>query len=607
MLPGPVFNAELMTTARRARYYAIRFAYGMILLFFVVQAAPPTDRGLEGLWEGGEISIADMAATGMRIFLAFAIFQGVAVLVLTPAIVAGVVADEKRRKTLHYLMASRLSSAEIILGKLFARLLHVGIFLAIGLPVMSLISLFGGVEPLLIVLVYAGTLSTVAFLAALALLVSTLARRPREANSQVYILAIAWLFIPSLIALLMPMPGGRWVQAYEWIKPVNDPVRWSSPFSLAQPASWSNPLESVLWMAGLQLAYAAGFVLLAIVGLRPIFRREGDGPRRLGWLLDPRRGRRFLPRPEVGDRAMLWKERYVSRTSGIVKIAAGVLFLVVVILLGYATYQFAEPAFIELWQYGYTASGAYSDRSAFNAYLRGMTGLFYVAWALGAASSAAAGVVGEREEDTWTSLTATPLGGEEILLAKMFGAVWGTRALGLLLLAFWLLGLASGAVHPIGFVAVVIETVVFIGYVAALGMSVSLVAKTSVRAQSATITILMITNWAYLLCCIPLRVDYSPLILLGVTPMIAGISLLSYEDISRMFTSHQLSRDVEAFLTCFLCVLFYGAAALGLTFRSIVAFDAKIDRPRRGGDQPAPPGKDGEIDLDPDQDAGGGP
>src|SRR3954451_8209225 len=105
MLPGPVFNVELVTTARRARYYAIRFAYGMILLFFVVQAAPPTDRGLEGLGEGGESSIADMAATGMRIFLAFAIFQGVAVLLLTPALVAGVVADEKRRKTLNYLMA----------------------------------------------------------------------------------------------------------------------------------------------------------------------------------------------------------------------------------------------------------------------------------------------------------------------------------------------------------------------------------------------------------------------------------------------------------------------------------------------------------------------
>ena len=30
---GPVFNAELLTTARRPRYYVVRFVYGLIILF----------------------------------------------------------------------------------------------------------------------------------------------------------------------------------------------------------------------------------------------------------------------------------------------------------------------------------------------------------------------------------------------------------------------------------------------------------------------------------------------------------------------------------------------------------------------------------------------
>ena len=46
--------------------------------------------------------------------------QGIALLCLIPALVAGVIADEHQRKTLHYLLASRLSSAEIVLGKLGA-------------------------------------------------------------------------------------------------------------------------------------------------------------------------------------------------------------------------------------------------------------------------------------------------------------------------------------------------------------------------------------------------------------------------------------------------------------------------------------------------------
>ena len=70
------------------------------------------------------------------------------------------IANEKQRKTLHYLLSSRLTSGEIVLGKLLARMLHVAVFLAIGLPIMSLLTLFGGVDPLWVVMSTAGTVST---------------------------------------------------------------------------------------------------------------------------------------------------------------------------------------------------------------------------------------------------------------------------------------------------------------------------------------------------------------------------------------------------------------------------------------------------------------
>ena len=81
MLPGPVFNVELITTARRARYYAIRFAYGMMLLFFVVQMVGPWRGEGGGLWQGGELTVSEMAATGWSIFATLTVFQWVAVLV----------------------------------------------------------------------------------------------------------------------------------------------------------------------------------------------------------------------------------------------------------------------------------------------------------------------------------------------------------------------------------------------------------------------------------------------------------------------------------------------------------------------------------------------
>jgi len=66
------------------------------------------------------------------------------ILILVPALFDGVIADEKQRRVMHYLMATRLSSGEIISDKLGARLLHVGVFILLGLPVLSLLTLFDG-------------------------------------------------------------------------------------------------------------------------------------------------------------------------------------------------------------------------------------------------------------------------------------------------------------------------------------------------------------------------------------------------------------------------------------------------------------------------------
>ena len=77
-------------------------------------------------------------------------------LILTPALVAGAIADEKRRKTLHYLLASQLTGPEIVLGKLLVRMLYVGVLLGVSFPVMSLLVLLGGIDPMLVLLCCGG-------------------------------------------------------------------------------------------------------------------------------------------------------------------------------------------------------------------------------------------------------------------------------------------------------------------------------------------------------------------------------------------------------------------------------------------------------------------
>ena len=156
MLPGPVFNFELLSTARRGRFYTIRSFYAIVLLL-ILWAIHST---WSSAYEGAELPPSMIGWFALSALSGITFGQEALVLVLTPALVAGVIADEKKRKTLHYLMASQLNSSEIVLGKLFVRMIYVGVLLCVSVPVMSLLVMLGGIDPKLVVLSCSATLST---------------------------------------------------------------------------------------------------------------------------------------------------------------------------------------------------------------------------------------------------------------------------------------------------------------------------------------------------------------------------------------------------------------------------------------------------------------
>jgi ABC-type transport system involved in multi-copper enzyme maturation permease subunit len=141
MLLGPIFRTELLRTARRGRYYILRFVYGAILLLFFGSVYAGTFGGAQSA------TIAAVAMFALETFFTFVIVQLVTVLVLIPPLFGGTIADEKQRKTLHYLMASQLTASEIVVDKVLGRLPHLAILLAMGLPIVSILGLIGGVPP----------------------------------------------------------------------------------------------------------------------------------------------------------------------------------------------------------------------------------------------------------------------------------------------------------------------------------------------------------------------------------------------------------------------------------------------------------------------------
>jgi len=588
MLPGPVFNVELVATARRARYYFVRAFFGLILLYLLWQSYQAA------FWwryrNGQTISIAEISRFASTTFMTIIAAELFGVLILTPTLVAPVIADEKQRKTLHYLLASRLTSAEIVLGKLMARMLSLGVFLAIALPVISLLTLFGGVDPQLVLMSFTGIASVAVFVAALSIWVSTNARRVRDAILSTYLLVLAWLIVPFMIQGLQFM----WPAGYAWIGPVNDWLLASNPFSavgsmlgpsmIRGATDWS-PLLSMLAM---QIGVAAVLVFLSVWRLRPIFQRQGDAPRKKARWLGRCRRIRLFDRPRCGDAPMVWKEMHLSRSGGLLRWLVRFLTVIGLLFMGYWVIYYTGPAIVELAQEGFTTSGNHwsSKRTQLNFCLRVCLTILFIIFNLGAATAAASSVTSEKEEDTWTSLTTTLLTGTDIIFAKMLGAFWSMRFVGAVMFVLGVLGLMTGAIHPFGLIAGLVEWTVFSWFVVALGVRFSLRSRNTTRATAATVALLIFLNGGYLMCCIPLRPE-TPMILVGCTPGLFATTLMSYYDFWQLVGWGNLEIGLarqnllEMTAVNIAGVLSYGTAAFLLTLASFHGFDDAIDRPKR--------------------------
>ena len=574
---GPVLRYELITTARRGRYYLLRAVYGLFLLWSLA--------GQFHAWEqrhprGG--TIQDLYWFAESAFVQFAGAQGLALLLLIPALVAGVIADDYQRKTLHYLLASRLSSAEIVLGKLGARLVHVGTFVALGLPVVCLLGLYGGLNPQTVLWVYLGTFAMVLCVAGGSVFISTLARRPRDAILVSYGLEAIWLLGPHLVAPIAhnlegPLKGiGPIVDAMMVTNPMNfwgELAGISSYYRSGWPFAWAFPgFESRFFrMVETQAVIGLLFLGLAIAGLRPLRGSSWPGARpQTGWWTRLRGVVQGLARtraatsiaqnpllvtpsarPPCGDAPMLWKERYARMTGSLSWLSSRGVILFFSVFLGCFLFDVAYPALSEL----FGTSHSHGTQTAMNSALRQASVALSVLGMLAIAASSAVTLTGEREQDTWISLATTLLSPGEIIWAKQVGAVWSAWRIGLALLVVWATGILLGALHPTGVLVSATIVGLVAWFLAAVGVFVSGRVRNSTRSLAWTFLILILG--------------------LGHWPWMVGGSLGTYREVATPWSNQKLgvgnpwSEPANALIVWAVELALYAAAAGLLTWGSI--------------------------------------
>ncbi|MDW0109385.1 ABC transporter permease [Sporosarcina aquimarina] len=99
------------------------------------------------------------------------------VLFITPGLTAGTISGERERQTLPMLLTTSQSSFQIITGKLLSSVLFLLLLIVAGLPVYSMVFLFGGISPVLFVKSLLFLIVTLLAIGSLGILFSTLIRR----------------------------------------------------------------------------------------------------------------------------------------------------------------------------------------------------------------------------------------------------------------------------------------------------------------------------------------------------------------------------------------------------------------------------------------------
>ena len=516
-LAGPILDKELRVSSRRRRMYVLRTAYLLLLLLVVAVAWIDIERSVtnraDNIWR-----IQQMSRAGTTIVMCVVWFQFLAVQLVALVLMSTAISDEILHSTLGTLMTTPITGLQVVMGKLLGRLWHMVVLLAISLPVLALVRVFGGVSWDFVVAGVCITLSAALLLGSLSLYFSIFNRRAYLAILKALILAAAaFLLAPALI----------WVGLEEWYHwreiRIVELLSYANPYLLL--AMLSEELErpgrtgaSTQWpiTCGVLLGATAIVLAISVRIVRKVALRQATGEAGLfvrrrkmkaavvvpsaatqhtagidvaanGAATAPAtapapsvKGRRAAKgvRPITGS-PIVWREirQSMLRNAGLFSTVAGVLIaLGVIVLCVYLTLE--------------NGMNHGEMHCAFVAILGGL-GLLVTA------VLSATGITIEKEARSWALLLATPMADRKILWGKTVG-VWrrclpAWVPMGLYVAVYT----AFGLIHPIVPLCLAITVAGMIGLLTGSGLYLGVRCRRTTAAVMANVGF-MLGLWALL-------------------------------------------------------------------------------------------------------------
>jgi len=478
---GPIFGKELRVSSRRRRNYVLRFFYLVVLSVFVVAVWGSLVGSRGG---SGGYRVYRMAEIGKTVIGTIVWFQFIALQMLAVVMLSTAISDEVEQRTLAVLATTPVRTFQIVLGKLLSKLLQLLILLAISLPLLAVVRVFGGVPWNFVLAGVCITLTACMVAGAVSMFFSALFRRAYVSilccMGVGFVLYAVLPMILGMIFALVAIPAmmsrggpGAWLQI-TWAA-----VSLTNPFAvlgivtsgLASPGAmpfiqgpgfWTLHCGIMLAISVLALWLCGRVVRKAVLraamgdteGSRPVPQAAPSAaplPAQAAAL--PAAGAEVvltpvpLPVPppvplpasaggeirRIAGSPVLWRELRVPLTRSIVKKAVGISLPLSIVGLTYLLVGLA---------------GGLGDRHTHAVYVSvyvaiGMTFMTVLP---------ATAIAGEKQSRCWPLLLTTPLSDVHILLAKAAGVCRRCWPGWFLLWAHLVVFTCIGLIHPVAMV-----------------------------------------------------------------------------------------------------------------------------------------------------------
>jgi ABC-type transport system involved in multi-copper enzyme maturation permease subunit len=480
-------------------------------------------------------------------------FQFVTAQLIAVVMLSSAISDEIQQRTLGVLMTTPISSFQIVAGKLCSKLLQLVLLLAISMPLLAIVRVFGGVPWDYVVLSLCVTLTAAIFTGSVSLIFSTYNRKAHAVIIRACSVCFLFYIGPSLIVGLLEfaydvriVSGGTlsYINPFIIMGVATANMLSSSAAGLAQ--SWS--LHCSI-MAGISILLLA----LATMCVRRVGLRQATGQAGIFSSRKERRAanarRRAKPGPAAISRRIrpvkgppiIWKETMtlLNRT--------GRLMAILSVILG---------VFIVAAAYVYFA---YMDYLSNKVVQTGFILVYFFFALLRTATSAATSITSEKEARTWPTLLITTLTERQIAVGKILGSCLAGWPFWLLLAAHVVVfGFArcipAAAVLPLA--ALVVSSAIL---VSSVGVFFSSCFK---RSSTSAFVNLILFLWFALPICQPFPASplFAAVIILAVTGGWQGISGAPFQ------TASGWGSWLGAFLISGLALIVLVAIYLSLAF-----------------------------------------